>query len=156
MDGIEQVSWLRLLICCSTHTIGHSQGFRYFLLLLPFYFVEYCSFYMSKLSLYTEYLNSIQALIEKDWLAFGHPFAERWGMPTVSGSSDRPPDLCRQSSVGSFPLPPMHQSLGSSAPPTPSSSHAQNQHSPIFLQVNALLCMLLLTGFQELTTNWLS
>uniref|UniRef100_A0A6N2LPY9 phosphatidylinositol-3,5-bisphosphate 3-phosphatase n=1 Tax=Salix viminalis TaxID=40686 RepID=A0A6N2LPY9_SALVM len=83
---------------------------------------------------YYRTFTGFQALIEKDWLAFGHPFAERWGMPTVSGSSDRPPDLCRQSSVGSFPLPPMHQSLGSSAPPTPSSSHAQNQHSPIFLQ----------------------
>jgi len=94
-----------------------------------------------------EYLISIQALIEKDWLAFGHPFAERGGMPTVSGSSDRPPDLCRQSSVGSFPLPPMCQSSGSFAPPTPSSSHAQNQQSPIFLQVNVVLCMLLLTGF---------
>ncbi|XP_061985326.1 phosphatidylinositol-3-phosphatase myotubularin-1-like isoform X2 [Populus nigra] len=83
---------------------------------------------------YYRTFTGFQALIEKDWLAFGHPFAERGGMPTVSGSSDRPPDLCRQSSVGSFPLPPMCQSSGSFAPPTPSSSHAQNQQSPIFLQ----------------------
>ncbi|KAI9389307.1 hypothetical protein POPTR_008G026900v4 [Populus trichocarpa] len=83
---------------------------------------------------YYRTFTGFQALIEKDWLAFGHPFAERGGMPTVSGSSGRPPDLCRQSSVGSFPLPPMCQSSGSFAPPTPSSSHAQNQQSPIFLQ----------------------
>eukprot|EP00258_Populus_trichocarpa_P047560 XP_024463579.1 phosphatidylinositol-3-phosphatase myotubularin-1 isoform X2 [Populus trichocarpa] len=83
---------------------------------------------------YYRTFTGFQALIEKDWLAFGHPFAERGGMPTVSGSSERPPDLCRQSSVGSFPLPPMCQSSGSFAPPTPSSSHAQNQQSPIFLQ----------------------
>ncbi|KAI5578357.1 hypothetical protein BDE02_08G022300 [Populus trichocarpa] len=83
---------------------------------------------------YYRTFTGFQALIEKDWLAFGHPFAERGGMPSVSGSSERPPDLCRQSSVGSFPLPPMCQSSGSFAPPTPSSSHAQNQQSPIFLQ----------------------
>ncbi|XP_011010400.1 PREDICTED: phosphatidylinositol-3-phosphatase myotubularin-1-like isoform X2 [Populus euphratica] len=83
---------------------------------------------------YYRTFTGFQALIEKDWLAFGHPFAERGGMPTVSGSSDRPPDLSRQSSVGSFPLPPMCQSSGSFAPPSSSPSHAQNQQSPIFLQ----------------------
>ncbi|KAL3581318.1 hypothetical protein D5086_015650 [Populus alba] len=82
---------------------------------------------------YYRTFTGFQALIEKDWLAFGHPFAERGGMPTVSGSSDRS-DLCRQSSVGSFSLPPMRPSSGSFSPPTPSSSHAQNQQSPIFLQ----------------------
>ncbi|KAJ6717559.1 MYOTUBULARIN-RELATED [Salix purpurea] len=78
--------------------------------------------------------TGFQALIEKDWLAFGHPFEERMGMPTVSGSSDTSLDLSRQSSVGSFPSSPMRQSSGSSAPQAPSSSHAQNQYSPIFLQ----------------------
>ncbi|KAG6760449.1 hypothetical protein POTOM_036971 [Populus tomentosa] len=77
---------------------------------------------------------SSTALIEKDWLAFGHPFEERMGMPTVSGCSDKPLDLSRQSSVGSFPSSPMRQSSGSFAPQAPSSSHAQNQYSPIFLQ----------------------
>ncbi|KAJ6432973.1 hypothetical protein OIU84_020079 [Salix udensis] len=78
--------------------------------------------------------TGFQALIEKDWLAFGHPFEERMGMPTLSGSSDTSLDLSRQSSVGSFPSSPMRQSSGSSAPQAPSSSHAQNQYSPIFLQ----------------------
>ena len=83
----------------------------------------------------------MQALIEKDWLAFGHPFEERMGMPTVSGSSETSLDLSRQSSVGSFPSSPMRQSSGSSAPQAPSSSLAQNQYSPIFLQVTVVLCI---------------
>ncbi|XP_024465254.1 phosphatidylinositol-3-phosphatase myotubularin-1 isoform X6 [Populus trichocarpa] len=83
---------------------------------------------------YYRTFTGFQALIEKDWLAFGHPFEERMGMPTVSGCSDKPLDLSRQSSVGSFPSSPMRQSSGSFAPQAPSSSHAQNQYSPIFLQ----------------------
>ncbi|KAJ6892549.1 phosphatidylinositol-3-phosphatase myotubularin-1 isoform X1 [Populus alba x Populus x berolinensis] len=83
---------------------------------------------------YYRTFTGFQALNEKDWLAFGHPFEERMGMPTVSGCSDKPLDLSRQSSVGSFPSSPMRQSSGSFAPQAPSSSHAQNQYSPIFLQ----------------------
>ncbi|KAI5575425.1 hypothetical protein BDE02_10G209700 [Populus trichocarpa] len=83
---------------------------------------------------YYRTFTGFQALIEKDWLAFGHPFEERMGMPTVSGCSDKPLDLSRQSSVGSFPSSPIRQSSGSFAPQAPSSSHAQNQYSPIFLQ----------------------
>uniref|UniRef100_A0A1J3HFE4 phosphatidylinositol-3,5-bisphosphate 3-phosphatase n=1 Tax=Noccaea caerulescens TaxID=107243 RepID=A0A1J3HFE4_NOCCA len=73
-----------------------------------------------------------QALIEKDWLAFGHPFADRVGMPNISGPGNF--DLPRQStSHGSFPSSPVRQSSGSAASQS-SSSHAQNNYSPIFTQ----------------------
>ncbi|KAH9704329.1 phosphatidylinositol-3-phosphatase myotubularin-1 [Citrus sinensis] len=75
-----------------------------------------------------------QALVEKDWLAFGHPFSDRVGMPTLSGSGDISFELCRQSSTGSFPSSPMRQSSGSLAPQASGSSHAHNNYSPIFLQ----------------------
>ncbi|XP_021911379.1 phosphatidylinositol-3-phosphatase myotubularin-1-like [Carica papaya] len=71
-----------------------------------------------------------QALVEKDWLAFGHPFSDRVGMPTISGTGF---ELSRQSSAGSFSTSPMRQSSGSSSQ-APTSSHAQNNYSPIFLQ----------------------
>lgn len=77
----------------------------------------------------------IQALVEKDWLAFGHPFSDRLGLPTVSGS-DSLPEFSRQSSSGSISSSPMRQPSGSSPSPSPSPSHAQNNCSPIFLQVN--------------------
>ncbi|KAF2318418.1 hypothetical protein GH714_007081 [Hevea brasiliensis] len=83
---------------------------------------------------YYRTFTGFQALIEKDWLAFGHPFADRVGMPTVSGTGNMPLELSRQSSVGSFPPSPMRQSSGSFTSQTPSSSHAQNNYSPIFLQ----------------------
>ncbi|CAK9159614.1 unnamed protein product [Ilex paraguariensis] len=76
------------------------------------------------------------ALVEKDWLAFGHPFSDRVGIPTVSGGNNMPSELSRQSSTGSFPSSPMRQASGSFPPQAPSSSHAQNNHSPIFLQVS--------------------
>ncbi|GLT66746.1 hypothetical protein SLA2020_390970 [Shorea laevis] len=74
-----------------------------------------------------------QALVEKDWLAFGHPFSDRVGMPTVSGGTGNMPfELTRQASTGSLSSSPVRQTPGSSQ--TPSSSHAQNNYSPIFLQ----------------------
>jgi hypothetical protein len=83
----------------------------------------------------------IQALVEKDWLGFGHPFSDRIGMPTISGSGNVPYELSRQSSTGSFPASPMRQSSASQGP---SSTHAQtsNNYSPIFLQVCALITYL--------------
>ncbi|XP_050209825.1 phosphatidylinositol-3-phosphatase myotubularin-1-like isoform X2 [Mercurialis annua] len=75
-----------------------------------------------------------QALIEKDWLAFGHPFADRLGIPTVSSSSNTPIELSRQSSAGSFASSPGRQSAGPFTSQTPNSSHAQNNCSPIILQ----------------------
>ncbi|KAL1134195.1 hypothetical protein V6Z11_A12G090300 [Gossypium hirsutum] len=72
-----------------------------------------------------------QALVEKDWLAFGHPFSDRIGMPSVSGTSF---DLNRQSSTGNLSSSPVRQSSGSFTPQTSNTSHAQNNYSPIFLQ----------------------
>ncbi|KAB1998272.1 hypothetical protein ES319_D12G077800v1 [Gossypium barbadense] len=72
-----------------------------------------------------------QALVEKDWLAFGHPFSDRIGMPSVSGTSF---DLTRQSSTGNLSSSPVRQSSGSFTPQTSNTSHAQNNYSPIFLQ----------------------
>ncbi|XP_030489489.2 phosphatidylinositol-3-phosphatase myotubularin-1 [Cannabis sativa] len=80
--------------------------------------------------------TGFQALIEKDWLAFGHPFSDRVGMPTVSGGGNIPYELSRQSSASAFPSSPMRQSTGSHTSQNPSSTHAQNSnnYSPIFLQ----------------------
>ncbi|XP_065870434.1 phosphatidylinositol-3-phosphatase myotubularin-1-like isoform X1 [Euphorbia lathyris] len=83
---------------------------------------------------YYRTFTGFQALIEKDWLAFGHPFADRVGMPTVSGSGNMAFELPRQSSVGSYSSSPLRQSSASLASQPPSSSHAQNNCSPIFLQ----------------------
>lgn len=76
-----------------------------------------------------------QALVEKDWLAFGHPFSDRVGMPMLSGTGDMTYELSRQSSSGNFPSPPMRQASGSFPSQAPSASHGQNDYSPIFLQV---------------------
>ncbi|XP_013703068.1 phosphatidylinositol-3-phosphatase myotubularin-1-like isoform X2 [Brassica napus] len=74
-----------------------------------------------------------QALVEKDWLAFGHPFSDRVGMPNISGSGNF--DLPRQSSsAGSYPSSPVRQSTQSGGSQSSSSSHAQNNYSPIFTQ----------------------
>ncbi|XP_061998590.1 phosphatidylinositol-3-phosphatase myotubularin-1-like isoform X1 [Rosa rugosa] len=84
---------------------------------------------------YYRTLNGFQALIEKDWLAFGHPFADRVGMPTVTGSTSIPSELPRQSSTGSIQSSPNRQSGASFTSQAPT-SHAQtsNNYSPIFLQ----------------------
>ncbi|KAL8533245.1 hypothetical protein ACS0TY_009576 [Phlomoides rotata] len=86
---------------------------------------------------YYRTIKGFQALVEKDWLAFGHPFSDRLGLPTISGS-DSPPEFTRQSSSGSVSSSPMRQpsssSLSPSPSPSPSPSHAQNNCSPIFLQ----------------------
>lgn len=79
----------------------------------------------------------VQALVEKDWLAFGHPFSDRLGMPAISGTGNMAYELPRQFSTGSLPSPSMRQASGSFTAQTQSSSHAQtsNNCSPIFLQV---------------------
>ncbi|KAF2544415.1 hypothetical protein F2Q68_00032995 [Brassica cretica] len=85
-----------------------------------------------------------QALVEKDWLAFGHPFSDRVGMPNISGSGNF--DLPRQSSsAGSYPSSPVRQSTQSGGSQSSSSSHAQNNYSPIFTQtflVDFMDCLL--------------
>ncbi|KAH6761899.1 Myotubularin-like phosphatases II superfamily [Perilla frutescens var. hirtella] len=79
---------------------------------------------------YYRTFRGFQALVEKDWLAFGHPFSDRLGMPTVSGSESIP-EFTRQASTGSISSSPVRQSSSS---PSSTSSHAQNNCSPIFLQ----------------------
>ncbi|KAL1187840.1 Phosphatidylinositol-3-phosphatase myotubularin-1 [Cardamine amara subsp. amara] len=82
---------------------------------------------------YYRTFTGFQALVEKDWLAFGHPFSDRVGMPNISGSGNF--DLPRQSSsTGSFPSSPVRQSSGSASSQSSSSSHGHNNYSPIFMQ----------------------
>ncbi|KAL7109242.1 hypothetical protein ACP275_06G163800 [Erythranthe tilingii] len=80
---------------------------------------------------YYRTIKGFQALVEKDWLAFGHPFSDRLGIPTVSGSDSLPCEFSRQSSTGS--MSPVRQTSSSSSSQS-TSSHAQNNSSPIFLQ----------------------
>ncbi|XP_010552937.1 PREDICTED: phosphatidylinositol-3-phosphatase myotubularin-1-like isoform X2 [Tarenaya hassleriana] len=75
-----------------------------------------------------------QALVEKDWLAFGHPFSDRVGMPNISGSGIELPRQSSSSSAGSYPSSPARQSSAAMASQSSSSSHGQNNFSPIFLQ----------------------
>ncbi|KAL3523541.1 hypothetical protein ACH5RR_016375 [Cinchona calisaya] len=83
---------------------------------------------------YYRTIKGFQVLVEKDWLAFGHPFADRAGMPSVSGSGTMPFELSRQSSTGSFSSSPSRQASGSFTSQAPATSHTQNNYSPIFLQ----------------------
>ncbi|XP_071732987.1 phosphatidylinositol-3-phosphatase myotubularin-1-like isoform X2 [Rutidosis leptorrhynchoides] len=84
---------------------------------------------------YYRTIKGFQALVEKDWLAFGHPFSDRAGMPSLSGSGL---ELPRQSSSSNFPSSPMRQPAGSYPSQSPMSSQNQtqtsNNYSPIFLQ----------------------
>ncbi|XP_068344788.1 phosphatidylinositol-3-phosphatase myotubularin-1-like isoform X2 [Pyrus communis] len=77
---------------------------------------------------YYRTLTGFQALIEKDWLAFGHPFADRVGMP--AGSGNMPSELTRQYSAPNLQSSPSRQS----ASQAPSHSQNSNNYSPIFLQ----------------------
>ncbi|XP_042026374.1 phosphatidylinositol-3-phosphatase myotubularin-2-like [Salvia splendens] len=79
---------------------------------------------------YYRTFKGFQALVEKDRLAFGHPFSDRLGLPTVSGSESIP-EITRQTSTGSLSSSPSRQSSSSQS----TSTHAQNNCSPIFLQV---------------------
>ncbi|KAM7267208.1 hypothetical protein ACFE04_009374 [Oxalis oulophora] len=83
---------------------------------------------------YYRTFDGFQALVEKDWLAFGHLFQDRIGMPTLTGSGSlTSTDLTRTSSCRSLPTSPMRQSFGSSQSQA-SQSHANSNYSPIFLQ----------------------
>ncbi|GAB2226295.1 hypothetical protein Droror1_Dr00022097 [Drosera rotundifolia] len=86
---------------------------------------------------YYRTFKGFQALVEKDWLAFGHPFSERMGLPTFSGNGDLPFEFIRQPSAGSiYSSPGRQQSASLTQPQVPSSSAAQtsSNYSPIFLQ----------------------
>lgn len=73
--------------------------------------------------------------MEKDWLAFGHPFSERAGLPN-SPRSSLTPEMNRQSSSANVATSPMRISSGSGSTSS-SVSHSQTSSnvSPIFLQV---------------------
>ncbi|PKA59616.1 hypothetical protein AXF42_Ash018083 [Apostasia shenzhenica] len=75
---------------------------------------------------YYRTFKGFQALVEKDWLAFGHPFSERLGIPTMSANNIYQAELSKQSSTGSIAR---TSSVGSSSHSQPSSNC-----SPIFLQ----------------------
>ncbi|KAJ3678328.1 hypothetical protein LUZ60_002131 [Juncus effusus] len=89
---------------------------------------------------YYRTFKGFQALVEKDWLAFGHPFADRMGIPTASEmtSTSSTELLVRQSSVGSLSSSPIRTQSGSNLPPArPGStthSQASENFSPILLQ----------------------
>ena len=85
---------------------------------------------------YYRTINGFQALVEKDWLAFGHPFAERAGLPSFSGSDSMPLELSRHSSSPNITLSSMRLSSVSftSQSPVPSNGQTSNHYSPIFLQ----------------------
>ncbi|KAL4576781.1 hypothetical protein LXL04_012880 [Taraxacum kok-saghyz] len=84
---------------------------------------------------YYRTINGFQALVEKDWLAFGHPFSDRGGMPSFTGSGAL--EISRFSSTPNISLPSSSSSsLRSNTPQPPITSNAQssNNYSPIFLQ----------------------
>ncbi|KAK9158769.1 hypothetical protein Scep_005343 [Stephania cephalantha] len=85
---------------------------------------------------YYRTFSGFQALVEKDWLAFGHPFSDRAGMPTISENDIASSESLRQSSSGNLPSTPARQPPGSSNAQSNSSSHPQmsSNYSPIFLQ----------------------
>ncbi|KAK9061317.1 hypothetical protein SSX86_018497 [Deinandra increscens subsp. villosa] len=90
---------------------------------------------------YYRTINGFQALVEKDWLAFGHPFSDRAGMPSFSGSGSIPLELSRHSSspniTSSLSTPSSPSSirpLSTSQAPASSNTQPSNNYSPIFLQ----------------------
>ncbi|XP_021731457.1 phosphatidylinositol-3-phosphatase myotubularin-1-like isoform X2 [Chenopodium quinoa] len=80
---------------------------------------------------YYRTIKGFQALVEKDWLAFGHPFSDRIGLPSLSGSGTMPLEL---SSSGSFHSSPVRQQSGSTQPSGSSHTHSSHSYSPILLQ----------------------
>ncbi|XP_076957315.1 phosphatidylinositol-3-phosphatase myotubularin-1-like [Bidens hawaiensis] len=92
---------------------------------------------------YYRTINGFQALVEKDWLAFGHPFADRAGMPSFSGSGSIPLELSRHASSPNITSPSSPSSSSSSSIRHLSTLTSQapvsnvqpsNSYSPIFLQ----------------------
>ncbi|KAL2923060.1 Phosphatidylinositol-3-phosphatase myotubularin-1 [Bienertia sinuspersici] len=84
---------------------------------------------------YYRTFKGFQALVEKDWLAFGHLFSDRIGIPSLNGSGNMPLEMSWQSSAGSFHSSPARQQSGSLTPPSGTShTHGSNSYSPIFLQ----------------------
>ncbi|KAF8653973.1 hypothetical protein HU200_062113 [Digitaria exilis] len=85
---------------------------------------------------YYRTFSGFQALVEKDWLAFGHPFAERMGVPTVAEYGGSQYELLRQPSLGNLSSSPSRNASGPSGPSSnaPAQSQTSNNSSPILLQ----------------------
>lgn len=85
---------------------------------------------------YYRTFKGFQALVEKDWLAFGHPFADRMGMP--AGNNNLSLELSRHISASNIPpASPARHSQGSPFSSQASASNHQqtsNNASPIFVQ----------------------
>ncbi|KAJ4805511.1 Myotubularin [Rhynchospora pubera] len=88
---------------------------------------------------YYRTFKGFQALVDKDWLAFGHPFADRMGIPTVTdlATSTSTEMLTRQSSMGNASSSPLHSQSGSNlagARGGTNHNQASDNISPILLQ----------------------
>ncbi|KAJ7530943.1 hypothetical protein O6H91_14G025600 [Diphasiastrum complanatum] len=87
---------------------------------------------------YYRTFQGFQALVEKDWLAFGHPFADRLAMPTFSGSCNPTVEVFRGSLSGSVgPSSPIRTAPASSFTSSTSSQSpgaVSSNYSPIFVQ----------------------
>lgn len=108
-------------------------------------FPTFSTCYMLSYLLYVIYYAYMQALVEKDWLAFGHPFADRAGMPSLSGSGSIPLELSRHASSPNITSPSSPSSSSSSSSSIRqlstltsqapvSNVQPSNSYSPIFLQ----------------------
>lgn len=82
-----------------------------------------------------------QALIEKDWLAFGHMFADRLGTPTYSGVITMAASESGSRQIGPSSTSPGRLSLDSSNSSADSRTPGalSDHYSPIFLQVNWII-----------------
>eukprot|EP00249_Psilotum_nudum_P023915 c29027_g2_i1 orf=103-2715(-) len=86
---------------------------------------------------YYRTFKGFQALVEKEWLSFGHPFADRHGLPIYTGGSIATVDSFRQSTGNAGPSSPARIIPGSSfssSMASHSSGLVSNNYSPIFLQ----------------------
>lgn len=73
--------------------------------------------------------------MEKDWLAFGHPFADRLGVPTFTGGNYTVEGLGHTPSESSAPVRNGPSSAFASSAPG-AVRVTNNNESPVFLQVN--------------------
>ncbi|KAH8966590.1 hypothetical protein BDL97_03G033800 [Sphagnum fallax] len=85
---------------------------------------------------YYRTFQGFQALVEKDWLAYGHLFAERLGTPTYTGIHIVPSSESLVLQMGSVSTSPVRGAPGSAF--TSAGSHTpaalSSNYSPIFLQ----------------------
>ncbi|XP_057859471.2 phosphatidylinositol-3-phosphatase myotubularin-1 isoform X1 [Cryptomeria japonica] len=83
---------------------------------------------------YYRTFDGFQALVEKDWLAFGHPFADRLGMPTICGNLNTTDSFYHGAAGGNAS--PLRVAPGTAFTPSNPQSPASisSNYSPIFLQ----------------------